>query len=82
MGELSQLAKPVLSVEISPLRSLRIPTSGATNPYVEPIYHAGIAHGFLSGVIIMLLIAATAFHNSSWRRLSMQERLKKAEHMV
>lgn len=62
--------------------SLRIPTSGAMNPYTEPLYHAGIAHGFLGGVIIMLLIAAAAFHNSSWRRLSMQERLKKAEHMV
>jgi len=61
---------------------LRIPTSGAINAYTEPLYHAGIAHGFLSGIILMLLIAAAAFHNSSWRQLSMKRRLKNVEDMV
>jgi len=62
--------------------SLRIPTSGAINAYTEPLYHAGIAHGFIGGIIIMLLIAAIAFHNNDWRRLTMQQRLKKVDDMV
>ncbi len=64
-------------------RVLRIPTSGVTlNSYEQPLYHAGIAHGFIGGIIIMLLIAVAAFYNSSWRRLTMQQRLKKADDMV
>ncbi len=64
-------------------RVLRIPTSGATlNSYEQPLYHAGIAHGFIGGIIIMLLIAVASFHSESWRKYSMQQRLKKAEDMV
>ena len=63
-------------------RVLRIPTSGAINSYEQPLYHAGIAHGFIGGIIIMLLIAAIALHNNGWRRLTMQQRLKKVDDMV
>jgi hypothetical protein len=63
-------------------RALRIPTSGAVYTYGEPVYHAGIAHGFIGGIIIMLLIAVVAFHNNGWRRLTMQQRLKKVDDMV
>jgi hypothetical protein len=64
-------------------RVLRIPTAGITlNSYEQPLYHAGIAHGFIGGIIIMLLISIAAFHSEGWRKYSMQQRLKKAEDMV
>ena len=61
---------------------LRIPTPGTPNIFEQPMYHAGIAHGFIGGLIVMLLIAIGVFHKNGWHTLTMQQRLKAAEHMM